>query len=48
MNDGLSMLCSAVESMRAGDTRVIEWQVPDTNGNPIAQVGLQIIGEHGA
>lgn len=46
-SDGLSMICSDESTLEAGNSAVIEWQVPDTNGNPIAQVGIQISGQQG-
>jgi hypothetical protein len=46
--DELSMICSEETALEAGDSTVIEWKIPDTNGNPIAQVGIQISGTQGA
>jgi hypothetical protein len=45
--DELTMICSDENTLSAGDSTVIEWQVPDTGGHPIALVGIQIIGEAG-
>ena len=42
------MLIGASEPMSAGETAELEWQVPDLEGYPIANVGIQISGDGGA
>jgi len=46
--DGLTMVHSDAITLNAGESTVIEWEVPDTHGYPIAQVGVQISGTQGA
>lgn len=46
--DDLSLSNSDEHSLSAGESAIIEWKVPDTQGHPIAQVGIQINGEQGA
>ena len=46
--DGLDVMVGASESMAAGQTAELEWQVPDLEGYPIAKVGIQISGEGSA
>lgn len=45
--DNLAMLCSDEVTLSAGDAETITWQVPDTKGYPVAQVGVQISGQNG-
>ncbi len=47
-DDGLTQLAGPTRSMAAGDAVELEWQVPDLEGYPIAQAGLQISGSDGA
>ncbi len=42
--DGLDVLEGAGQSLAAGDSAELEWQVPDLEGYPIAKVGIQISG----
>ena len=46
--DDLSLMSSDEIVLSAGESTIIEWQVPDTMGYPIAQVGIQIRGQQGA
>ena len=46
--DGLDVLLGAGENLGAGETAELEWQVPDLEGYPIANVGIQISGDGGA
>ena len=46
--DGLALLAGPTQTLAAGDTAELEWQVPDLEGYPIAQVGLRISGSDGA
>ena len=47
-DDGLDVLVGASEQMSAGQSALLEWQVPDLEGYPIAIVGIQISGDSGA
>ena len=42
--DGLDLLTGAAAELSAGQAAVLEWQVPDLEGYPIAKVGVQISG----
>ena len=46
--DGLDVLTGASENLGAGESAELEWQVPDLEGYPIANVGIQISGDGGA
>lgn len=46
--DTLQLVSSNSYILQAGDATVIEWEVPYIGDYPIAQVGIQIIGENGA
>lgn len=46
--DGLTIRHSDSVTLDAGASKIVDWKVPDTRGNPIAQVGIQIMGENGA
>ncbi|MCA9882579.1 MAG: ADP-ribosylglycohydrolase family protein [Anaerolineae bacterium] len=48
LQDNFSMLCGPAVSLQSGASQVLTWIVPDTNGNPIAQVGVEITGQSGA
>lgn len=41
-DDNFSILYSDEFVLSAGESKLIEWQVPNTKGYPIAQVGIQI------
>ena len=46
--DDLETLVGAAEPLSAGEAAELEWQVPDLEGYPIANVGIEIRGEGGA
>ena len=46
--DGLETLVGVSKDLSAGQTAELEWQVPDLEGYPIANVGIQISGDGGA
>lgn len=46
--DQQSIVTNEATSLAAGESKVIEWQIPDTQNHPIAFVGVQISGNHGA
>lgn len=46
--EALNLISSDASTLKAGDAQTIEWRVPNTHGNPIAQVGIQISGADGA
>ena len=46
--DDLQIMQGTSAEVAAGQTAVLEWQVPDLEGSPIAKVGLQISGEGSA
>ncbi|MCY4465907.1 MAG: ADP-ribosylglycohydrolase family protein [Chloroflexi bacterium] len=46
--DDTVVLAGPGQSMSAGESALLEWQVPDLEGYPIARVGLQICGNGGA
>ena len=45
--DGLDILAGPTQTLSAGESAELEWQVPDLEGYPIAKVGLQITGGGG-
>lgn len=47
-DDCLTMICNDETLLEPGASTTILWVVPDTKGHPIAQVGLQIVGQNGA
>ncbi len=46
--DGLEVLTGAEQSLAAGQSAELVWQIPDLEGYPIASVGIQITGQGGA
>ncbi len=43
--DQLATLTSPLASLEPGEHQLIKWRVPDTGGQPIAEVGLEILSE---
>ncbi len=48
LHDNFQMLCADSVTLSAGQAETITWQVPDTKGYPIAQVGIQLSAQSGA
>ena len=46
--DNLNQRSGDEATLSAGESAMLEWQVPDLEGWPIAQVGIQISGENGS
>jgi ADP-ribosylglycohydrolase len=43
--DELFIKRSPVVTIQPGETRILDWQIPDLHGEPIAQVGIEITSE---
>jgi hypothetical protein len=47
-NDALGILHSDAVMLEPGEAKTLEWTIPDTASSPIAFVGLELSGTHGA
>ncbi len=47
-NDVLTRLDGPEVTLEPGASRVLTWQIPDTNGDPIEEIGVEVRGAQGA
>ncbi|GAB4454081.1 MAG: ADP-ribosylglycohydrolase family protein [Armatimonadaceae bacterium] len=47
-NDRLEILAGPVHQLASGDAANLQWELPDTGGRPIAEVGLMVTGHSGS
>jgi ADP-ribosylglycohydrolase len=47
-SDALGIIHSDAVTLEPGETKMLEWTIPDTASSPIAFIGLELNGTHGA